>query len=93
MRRQVYEFRVRGPISQDVLREIGACDVVEEPPLTVLRTEPTDQAGLHGMLRWLRSLGLDLLEVRRAGVFPDEASDPASPGRTGHVPQEPGWPS
>ena len=36
----------------------------EEPPLTILRTEPTDQPGLHGMLQRLRSLGLDLLEVR-----------------------------
>ena len=35
----------------------------EEPPLTILRTEPTDQPGLHGMLQRLRSLGLDLLEV------------------------------
>jgi hypothetical protein len=98
MRRRVYELRVRGPISPDVLREIGALDVAEEPPLTVLRTEPTDQAGLHGMLQWLRSLGLDLLEVRRVGVFPDEApdtvdaSDPVPLGRTGDVPQEPGWP-
>lgn len=64
MARQVYELRVRGPVPTDVLEELGAEDMGEEPPLTILRTEPTDQPGLHGMLQRLRSLGLDLLEVR-----------------------------
>jgi hypothetical protein len=64
MPRQVYELRVRGPVPADVLREIGADDLGEEPALTVLRTEPIDQPGLHGMLERLRSLGLDLIEVR-----------------------------
>jgi hypothetical protein len=36
----------------------------EEPPLTILRTEPTDQTGLQGLLQRLQSLGLELLEVR-----------------------------
>jgi hypothetical protein len=64
MPRQVYELRVRGPISSEVLREIGAEDMGEEPPLTILRTEPTDQTGLQGLLQRLQSLGLELLEVR-----------------------------
>ena len=64
MARQVYELRVRGPVPTDVLAELGAEDMGDEPPLTILRTEPTDQPGLHGMLQRLRSLGLDLLEVR-----------------------------
>src|SRR3954468_102402 len=64
MRRQVYELRVRGPVPPELLEEIGAVDLGGDPPLTILRTEPTDQPGLHGMLQRLRSLGLDLLEVR-----------------------------
>ena len=64
MARQVYELRVRGPVPEEVLREIGARDLGEEPPLTILQTEPMDQPGLHGMLQRLRSLGLDLMEVR-----------------------------
>ncbi len=64
MRREVYELRVRGTVPPEVLEEIGAVDLGEEPPLTILRTAPTDQPGLHGMLQRLRSLGLDLLEVR-----------------------------
>jgi hypothetical protein len=64
MARQVYELRVRGPVPSEVLEELGAEDMGQEPPLTILRTEPTDQPGLHGLLQRLRSLGLDLLEVR-----------------------------
>jgi hypothetical protein len=64
MGHQVYELRVRGPVPSEVLEELGVEDLGEEPPLTILRTEPTDQPGLHGMLQRLRSLGLDLLEVR-----------------------------
>jgi hypothetical protein len=70
MARQVYELRVRGPIPPGLLEEIGAEDLGEEPPLTILRTEPTDQPGLHGVLQRLRSLGLDLLEVRATGLEP-----------------------
>ena len=64
MARQVYELRVRGPVPEEVLREIGARDLGEVPPLTILQTEPIDQPGLHGMLLRLRTLGLDLMEVR-----------------------------
>jgi hypothetical protein len=64
MRHVVYELRVRGPVPPGLLDEIGAVDLGEEPPLTILRTEPMDQPGLHGMLQRLRSLGLDLIEVR-----------------------------
>jgi hypothetical protein len=66
----VYELRVRGPVSPELLEELGAEDFGEEPPLTILRTEPTDQPGLHGMLQRLRSLGLDLIEVRTASPDP-----------------------
>lgn len=72
---QIYELRVRGPVSTELLRELGALDAVEEPPLTVLHTQPTDQSGLHGTLLLLRSLGLELLEVRRTGGY-----DVAAPG-------------
>ncbi|GAB3309019.1 hypothetical protein GCM10027451_18520 [Geodermatophilus aquaeductus] len=76
MGRQVYELRVRGPVPADLLEEIGAEDLGEEPALTVLRTAATDQSGLHGVLQRLRSLGLDLLEVRVAGPDP---LDPGAP--------------
>ncbi|MGY1695605.1 MULTISPECIES: hypothetical protein [unclassified Geodermatophilus] len=65
---------MRGRVPADLLEEIGAEDFGEEPPLTILRTEPTDQPGLHGMLQRLRSLGLDLLEVRTAGPEPSDTT-------------------
>lgn len=76
MARQVYELRVRGPVPEELLREIGARDLGEEPPLTILQTEPMDQPALHGMLQRLRSLGLDLMEVRTSlyEVTGDDAS-------------------
>jgi hypothetical protein len=76
MARRVYELRVRGPVPPELLEEIGAEDFGQEPPLTILRTEPTDQPGLHGILQRLRSLGLDLMEVRTAGLEPSDTGEP-----------------
>jgi hypothetical protein len=79
--RLVYELRVRGPVPVEVLEELGAEDFGEEPPLTILRTEPTDQPGLHGMLQRLRSLGLDLMEVRTAPPEPAEPEETPGPSK------------
>jgi hypothetical protein len=79
MDRLVYELRVRGPIPPELLEDIAAENLGEEPPLTVLRTEPMDQPALHGVLQRLRSQGLDLLEVRIAA---EEISAPAAPARS-----------
>ncbi|WP_029432181.1 hypothetical protein [Blastococcus sp. URHD0036] len=86
MRHQVYELRVRGPVPPEILEEIGAVDLGEEPALTILRTEPTDQPGLHGMLQRLRTLGLDLIEVRSTtDGEPLEPADPPWSGSAGPV--------
>jgi hypothetical protein len=61
-----WEVRVRGTISSDLLADLRATNVCEEPAHTVVHTEPLDQAGLHAILRQMRDLGLDLLEVRTA---------------------------
>ena len=66
MAAQTWEVRVRGPIPSDVLTELGAAGLTEEPAQTIMRTEPLDQAGLHGVLQRLRNLGLELLEIRTA---------------------------
>ena len=66
MATQTWEVRVRGPIPSDVLAELGAAGLSEEPAQTIMRTEPLDQAGLHGVLQRLRNLGLELLEIRTA---------------------------
>ena len=64
MAAQTWEVRVRGPIPSDILAELGAAGLTEEPAQTIMRTEPLDQAGLHGVLQRLRNLGLELLEIR-----------------------------
>ena len=66
MATQTWEVRVRGPIPSDVLAELGAAGLTEEPAQTIMRTEPLDQAELHGVLQRLRNLGLELLEIRTA---------------------------
>jgi len=66
MAAQTWEVRVRGPIPSDVLAELGAAGLTAEPAQTIMRTEPLDQAGLHGVLQRLRNLGLELLEIRTA---------------------------
>jgi hypothetical protein len=76
---QTWEVRVRGPIPSNVLAELGATGLVEEPAQTIIRTEPLDQAGLHGVLQRLRNLGLDLLEIRTA---PEDQTEDRTPDRT-----------
>ena len=76
----VYEVRVMGKVPPEVLDEIGVLGLDAEPPLTILRTEPTDQSGLQGLLQQLRNLGLDLLEVR---------SRPSEDGLEAVRPEEP----
>ncbi len=66
MAAQTWEVRVRGPIPSDVLAELGAAGLTEEPAQTIMRTEPLDQGGLHGGLQRLRNLGLELLDIRTA---------------------------
>jgi hypothetical protein len=45
----------------------------------VLRTEPIDQSGLHGVMQRLISLGLDLLEVRIEAWGTDTEPSAGSP--------------
>jgi hypothetical protein len=71
---QTYEVRVRGPIPPNVLAQLGAHSLVEEPAQTVLRTEPIDQAELHGILCRLQDFGLDLIEIRTS-LADDRESD------------------
>ena len=61
-----YEFHVRGVVSDRVLSafpELGARSRDNE---TVLFGALPDQAALHGVIGRIESLGLELLEVRRA---------------------------
>lgn len=60
-----YEIRVRGRVSDAALSTFEGMDADLAPPETVLHGPVTDQAGLHGLLDRIQSLGLELIEVRR----------------------------
>jgi hypothetical protein len=74
----LYEVRVRGRLSRTLASEFEQLALAAnvEPVETVLSGPVEDQAALHGLLRRIESLGLELLEVRR---FPRVPGLPESP--------------
>ena len=60
-----YEIRVRGRVSDAALQAFEGMDADVAPAETVLHGPVTDQAGLHGLLDRIQSLGLELIEVRK----------------------------
>jgi hypothetical protein len=68
----LYEVRVRGRLSRTLASEFEqlALATSVEPVETVLSGPVEDQAALHGLLRRIESLGLELLEVRRFPSVP-----------------------
>ena len=74
----MYEIRVEGLVpTGDLVRELGDVDVVEHEFRTVLSGTFADQAALYAFLQRLRSLGLEVVEVRR---IPAEDQSADAPG-------------
>jgi hypothetical protein len=65
-----YEFRIRGRLSATLLARFESLESDDARVETVLHGPVRDQAELHGLLRRLQSLGLELIEVRR---LPEES--------------------
>lgn len=65
MQESCYEIRIRGRVGQAVLESFERLESDVEPVETVLHGPVRDQAELHGLLRRLQGLGLELVEVRR----------------------------
>ena len=64
----VFAVRIQGQIGEDWSRRFGARSMSVELdgdgfPVTVLTTEPMDQAGLIGLLNHVNMLGLPLVSV------------------------------
>jgi len=76
----LYEVRVRGRLSRTLASEFEqlALATSVEPVETVLSGPVEDQAALHGLLRRIESLGLELLEVRRFPSMPPAAEADAA---------------
>jgi hypothetical protein len=60
-----YEIRIRGRVGQAVLDTFDRLESGVEQVETILHGPVRDQAELHGLLRRLQGLGLELVEVRR----------------------------
>lgn len=60
-----YEIRVAGRLTDDALGSLEGIDARVESSETVLVGDVVDRAALHGLLRRLQTLGVELVEVRR----------------------------
>jgi hypothetical protein len=72
----LYEIRVRGPLSDAVAAELADALRAFAPTETVLRGRVVDQAELRGVLARLQELGCELLEARRLSPRTERAAPP-----------------
>ena len=72
---QVFEIRVAGPVSDDLLHHLPGITLCSSEVRTVVTGRFQDQAELHGFLARLQSLRLDLVEVRRIEGPTDTSDD------------------
>jgi hypothetical protein len=78
---QVFEVRVTGLVSEDVLHQLADVEVSSRELRTSLRGTFRDQAELHGFLAKLRAFGLDVVEVHRLATNPPSGARPAGEGK------------
>lgn len=67
-----YEIRIKGRLSDTVTGAFEEFTAAVKPAETVMRGEVRDQSELHGVLNRIRSLGFELIEVRRLPAQPPE---------------------
>ena len=60
-----YEILVGATLEEDWAAWFDGFEVRADGPVTVVRGEVVDQAGLHGLLARFRDLGIPLLDVHR----------------------------
>jgi len=60
-----YEIRILGPLPEEALELLGELSVTPSEAATVLTLRIQDQPALLGVLARLRSLQLEVVEVRR----------------------------
>jgi hypothetical protein len=63
----LYEIRVTGQLDTEAAAAFADLSITASGGMTMLRGE-FDQAGLHGLLEWIRALGLDLVDARRVRI-------------------------
>jgi hypothetical protein len=79
---RTYEVRVTGVVPDVALVGLDDVEVARQEMRTVLSGRFTDQAALYGFLHRLRSLGLEVVEVRQvaADAALDDDVPPDTPG-------------
>ena len=70
-----YELRIQGRLSRTLINEFEELSLAAstDPVETILAGPVRDQAELHGLIRRIEALGLELVEVRR---LPDSYARP-----------------
>jgi hypothetical protein len=63
----LYEIRIVGQLDTEAAAAFADLSITASGGMTVLRGE-FDQAGLHGLLEWIRALDLDLVDARRVRI-------------------------
>jgi hypothetical protein len=63
---EIYEFHVRGELGERILSAFGDLRATKSEGETILTGRMADQAALFGVLDRIESLGIELIEVRRA---------------------------
>jgi hypothetical protein len=69
-----HEIRIRGVLSERLLRAFPELEATTRGRETVLSGALPDQAALNGVLAQIEALGLELLEVRHRPPHPDDPS-------------------
>jgi hypothetical protein len=72
-----FVITVRGEAGRVVTSAFDEFEICIEPNVTVLKGELPDQAALYGVLDRIKALGIEIIEVRRAGT--DDVSSDAKP--------------
>ena len=78
MAESMYEIRVAGTVPEEDLKDMGAVRYAHDQVQTILYGV-ADQTALYGLLERLRSLGLDVVEVRRVSDFDLDTDGPEGP--------------
>jgi hypothetical protein len=73
----VFEVRITGVVSDEVLDELAHVEVTNRELRTSLRGRFQDQSELHGFLARLRAFGLEVVEVRRLATGDPDLPDAA----------------
>ena len=65
MRQATYEIHLRGALPPELLASFAGATCTEAGGETLLLTLDIDQESLHQLVRRLRDLGIELLELRQ----------------------------